>query len=162
MSEIVPALADVEALTLREYLAGLSRTRRAVRALKAIHGETRVYSVLTLHRPIEKPSTVVRNAVGWRVAMIREQRNRRFLRAQENFASLLAAQDHVCYLCSDPFTRDDPPSRDHVHPRSRRGGEEGNILLAHDSCNGRKGDRLPTPRELRELARVNAKLALDI
>lgn len=72
--------------------------------------------------------------------------------------ALLKAQDGLCYLCREPFTKALPPTTEHVIPKARGGGNAGNILLACSPCNSAKGDRLPTPEEMAYLAAVNAIL----
>jgi 5-methylcytosine-specific restriction endonuclease McrA len=144
---------------LTTYLRDMSRARRASRALKAKYGPTRVYSIHDVERYLERPKRHEPSLD--RAAMVREQRNRRFLRMQQEQAAMLEAQGFRCYLCGDPFTSDDPPSRDHVYPRSKKGGDLGNILLAHDECNHAKGDRAPDECEKVALRRVNAILYAD-
>lgn len=81
---------------------------------------------------------------------MREKRARRV-------SALFVAQDGCCYLCAEPFNGESP-TIEHVHPRSRGGRSSSNILLAHGTCNVRKGNRLPTILELEYLRRINAKL----
>jgi 5-methylcytosine-specific restriction endonuclease McrA len=81
--------------------------------------------------------------------------------------TLMRLQDRGCYLCGDFMVHPGHPAlaqsplartRDHVVPRCRGGGNRRNVLLAHDRCNGEKGERLPYPCELIYLAAVNARL----
>jgi 5-methylcytosine-specific restriction endonuclease McrA len=60
-------------------------------------------------------------------------------------AAKVRAAATICYLCGEPFTRDDPPVADHVQPRARGGSDHiSNLAAAHRSCNGRKGATLPS------------------
>jgi 5-methylcytosine-specific restriction endonuclease McrA len=79
---------------------------------------------------------------------------------------LVEAQDRICPLCDD-WLEFDPefdiahplrPSVDHVVPRSKGGGQIGNLIAMHRECNCAKGDRQPTGCELIWLALVNARL----
>jgi len=75
------------------------------------------------------------------------------------------AQGRACYICDKAM---DLPTatatrgmmdatKDHVHPRAAHGSAGwGNILLAHLRCNQKKGDRMPTAREL---GRIHTTLA---
>jgi len=80
---------------------------------------------------------------------------------------LLEAQNNHCGICgtrlppfkgvmlADPMTR---PTIDHVVPRSKGGRNYRNIVAAHERCNNRKADRMPTGCELLWLNVVNSKL----
>lgn len=72
--------------------------------------------------------------------------------------SLMWAQGGLCYLCAAPFSEDMPPTLDHVMPRSGGGRDYGNLLLACEPCNNRKGARMPTRRESAILRLVNVAL----
>lgn len=74
-------------------------------------------------------------------------------------AKLIEAQDGECGICGGSLFIMGPLSLDHVYPRSRGGGNSGNLLAAHSICNNEKGDRPPRARELARLAEVNARLA---
>lgn len=77
------------------------------------------------------------------------------------------AQGKCCSLCGDkmvPAHRYDINrgwSLDHVRPRSHGYTREGNVLLAHKSCNNRKGDRAPTGCEIVLLEAANARFGWD-
>lgn len=59
------------------------------------------------------------------------------------------AQRNRCAICGQPFSKNRPPSRDHVLAISLGGYDgRGNLLLAHTKCNGLKGNRLPTGCEM--------------
>jgi hypothetical protein len=71
---------------------------------------------------------------------------------------LAEAQDWFCPLCGGDL-RIGALSMDHVWPRATLGrGLQQNHLAAHERCNHRKGDRLPTGCELLWLAAVNDRL----
>jgi 5-methylcytosine-specific restriction endonuclease McrA len=76
--------------------------------------------------------------------------------------AMAAAQGGACFLCGEPlrFDADGPqqPTFEHVVPRSRGGGNSKNRLIAHRSCNLRKGSRMPNGCELILLDAVNARL----
>jgi hypothetical protein len=80
-------------------------------------------------------------------------------------------QGHRCYLCGQPFVDDEAfrflstrerrklgPTEDHVMPKKHGGVIPWNILIAHQDCNSRRGDRMPHPCELIALAGVNLGL----
>lgn len=71
--------------------------------------------------------------------------------------ALAEAQRHRCGICGGPFHG--TLTIDHVIPPARGGGNNGNRVRAHESCNGLKGDRWPTGCELIMLAATNAVLA---
>jgi 5-methylcytosine-specific restriction endonuclease McrA len=81
-------------------------------------------------------------------------------------AMLVELQDNMCALCGDYLTMDemdDPvfrPSIDHVYPRFSGGQDEGNVVAAHNHCNGDKTNDLPTGCELIWLYNVTARLAM--
>lgn len=78
--------------------------------------------------------------------------------------ALWEAQGRACCICDRylPEPRPGPPgdpaaaTRDHVVPRSAGGGI---VLLAHQRCNARKGDRPPTERELKRIETTLQALA---
>ena len=61
-------------------------------------------------------------------------------------ATLHRRQNRRCFLCGFKMQRG--ISREHVWPKAAGGREAGNILLAHQSCNFAKKDRMPHPCEL--------------
>lgn len=77
---------------------------------------------------------------------------------REDIAALSVAQDGRCLFCSEPFG-DEPIHIDHWMPVAKGGSSDpDNLALLHQSCNGRKGARLPSefglpdsPLPLREL-----------
>lgn len=78
-------------------------------------------------------------------------------------AALVEAQDGCCAYCPAKFTTDDIdvdapgvwPTFDHVIPKSKGGRNSlKNGLAACGPCNGRKGNRMPTKRELAIQARI--------
>lgn len=73
-------------------------------------------------------------------------------------SSLRSVQSNRCSICGEVFGLA-ATSLDHVLPRSRGGGNKGNLLLAHDACNKRKRNRLPTGCQLILLDYVNAEIA---
>lgn len=153
------------------WLAELSRARRSSRRLAAKYGDT-IYlerEVPEFHFVPEtvggKPSKRRKNKI---VSYVSQVKNgvqiRAYLRsyrksARKLFEQLSEAQGGVCYLCHEAFS-DDPlsGSLDHVVPQSKGGGDSGNLLAAHKTCNGRKSDRMPTDDELAYLAKINARL----
>lgn len=84
-------------------------------------------------------------------------------------AAFEEAQGGVCGLCGERFV---PPNRehevrwglrrsfDHVEPKGAGGPDRGNLLLAHQGCNNKKGGRPPTGCELIWLQLVNARLGV--
>jgi HNH endonuclease len=65
--------------------------------------------------------------------------------------ALLTAQGGRCFYCEERF-RPTEWTRDHVRPKSAGFEAPFNIVLACDSCNSKKGARLPTKEELERLA----------
>lgn len=74
----------------------------------------------------------------------------------------------ICPYCDD-WLEFDPdfdishplrPSIDHVMPRAKGGGHQGNKLVLHRECNSSKGSRMPNGCEMIWLAAVNAHLGL--
>lgn len=66
------------------------------------------------------------------------------------------AQNNKCCICFKPFGNTDSGiTVDHVRPVSEAGGNAGNILLAHQSCNNQKGNNPPSEETLRMLMYVN-------
>lgn len=54
---------------------------------------------------------------------------------------LCAAQDNCCYFCEKKFGKDRKPSREHLMPKSRGGGNgPDNVVAACTTCNHSKGD----------------------
>jgi 5-methylcytosine-specific restriction endonuclease McrA len=52
----------------------------------------------------------------------------------------------ICWLCQKPFSPDDPPVADHRIPRALGGSDDiTNLVAAHRSCNGRRGQLLSEP-----------------
>lgn len=77
---------------------------------------------------------------------------------------LWRAQGRLCPLCGGilgDFQDAGQTNFDHVWPKSQLGGRNkliGNLLLAHERCNARKRDSLPTGCELIMLHAVNRRL----
>ena len=70
-------------------------------------------------------------------------------------AEKVAASATRCHLCGLPFTDpDDPPVADHVVPRSL-GGDDSitNLMPAHRSCNGRRGNDVKAALRCQERVR---------
>ena len=61
---------------------------------------------------------------------------------------LFRLQGQVCYLTGEPFTRMNPPTWEHVVPKSKGGTNFRNRLLAGQYANNKKGNRAPYPCEL--------------
>lgn len=59
-------------------------------------------------------------------------------------ARILRIQGRNCYLCGYHMAA---PTREHVVPQSKGGKNAGNILMACQPCNVRKGNRDPHPCE---------------
>lgn len=75
---------------------------------------------------------------------------------------LWRVQHRICALCGQPIRHARDVSTEHVVPRSAGGfWGLGNIVGAHQPCNVRKGDRLPTGCELIWLLAVNARLGVQ-
>ena len=45
-----------------------------------------------------------------------------------------------CFWCGKSFTRDDPPTRDHVIPKSTGGSLNDGLVLACHDCNVKRGN----------------------
>lgn len=81
---------------------------------------------------------------------------------------LYIAQEGRCSLCGTPMLAECAKggrvngggyTEEHVVPTSKGGGRTGNILLAHASCNHKKGDRAPTAEEIALLVAVYMRVA---
>lgn len=73
---------------------------------------------------------------------------------------LYKAQDGTCYLCDKPFPYS-KMTKEHVESRSKGGkNSQKNIVLACSPCNAKKGDRDPTPDELRKMRAIHSKAKL--
>jgi hypothetical protein len=70
--------------------------------------------------------------------------------------SLFVAQGGLCSICGAGIGSPFLGTIEHVTPRALGGGNVGNRLLAHETCNNRKGCSPPTVRELALLETVNA------
>lgn len=80
-------------------------------------------------------------------------RNRKALSVRLH--ALLKAQEYKCAYCQEPFLRVWQVTFDHVIPKSKGGGNTVmNGLAACHPCNGKKGDRLPSKKELEYQARI--------
>lgn len=85
--------------------------------------------------------------------------------------ALFHAQGGICHICGGRLPRryTSPASTlDHVWPQALMVLSSyelhkflGNVLLAHDHCNTRKGDRLPTGCERIMLFLANRRLGLE-
>lgn len=83
-------------------------------------------------------------------------------------------QDNLCFHCHLPMQLPDPDkcypngarnehdvaSYDHLLPRSLGGRGGGNLVIAHRSCNSKRGHKLPSSEEVDHLRVLNAKRAL--
>lgn len=86
---------------------------------------------------------------------------------------LMRAQDGKCFHCDlmmawkpAPGTKSSKKSqgvtREHVFPHASTGkGLIYNIVLAHGSCNGKRGDRQPTPIEIAKAAAIYRVMGLE-
>jgi 5-methylcytosine-specific restriction endonuclease McrA len=75
---------------------------------------------------------------------------------------LVEHQGGICPLCGGSLYLGGL-SVDHVWPRRGAGrGMKYNLVAAHQRCNHRKGDRLPTGCELVWLTAVNARLGIEL
>lgn len=72
-------------------------------------------------------------------------------------ARLWLALDKSCGICGAQINTLAEVTYDHVVPRSKGGGNYGNIVPAHSTCNTSKADRMPRGCELVMLAALNAK-----
>ena len=83
----------------------------------------------------------------------------------QKWRDLHAAQGGKCWLCGNEMSP--APARklkngkynngftkDHIVPVSAGGTREANILLAHQWCNNRRGNKAPTETELQYLRRL--------
>ncbi len=133
------------------------RRRRAMHAqLEAIYGPTIRYGP---PEPLPpglatelRLQSEARNLGNRARARIREARN------AFRYARLLAAQDNRCYICTEAFTDENPPTKDHVWPRARGGRDGRNILWACVPCNGSKSDSVPTEEQMARLRELNVWL----
>lgn len=51
-------------------------------------------------------------------------------------------QENICALCHEVFTKDDPPTVDHIVPQGCGGADiRENLQLAHSRCNERRGKK---------------------
>lgn len=65
---------------------------------------------------------------------IRNRQNNKRLR-------LLERDGNKCWLCGFPFSKNRPPSLDHLIPKSEGGTlADDNVRLAHSSCNYRRAN----------------------
>lgn len=80
--------------------------------------------------------------------------------------TLYRLQEKRCYLCDQRLARKagrrgrSKWSIDHVRPKRAGASRTRNALLAHESCNIRKGGRQPYPCEILFLDAINERLAL--
>ena len=63
------------------------------------------------------------------------------------FEALLDAQEHLCFYCNKHMAQS-ARSRDHLFPKSHGFSLQGNLVIAHISCNNKKADRYPTMEEI--------------
>ncbi|URN12397.1 hypothetical protein LUW77_14045 [Streptomyces radiopugnans] len=105
-------------------------------------------------------------AVDWATLKLTDKHRRRSVTGVAD--ALVGFQHGRCLLCTAPLTPGDETAVDHVFPHSlmrRFGAVSGwrgpdldviwNLAPAHQTCNGAKSDRLPTPEELHRLAQRN-------
>lgn len=71
---------------------------------------------------------------------------------------LFELQDGRCYLSGEPFTIMNPPTWEHVLPKSKGGINQRNLLLAGHGPNNAKGNRLPYPCEIIYLDAIMAQI----
>ena len=66
-------------------------------------------------------------------------------------AAWCAGRGHYCFWCGRPFGQDAMAATvDHFIPRSRGGlNAPHNTVVAHQICNGYRGNRIPTEDEMR-------------
>ncbi len=74
---------------------------------------------------------------------------------------LIEQQKGICFLCNQPFLADQPtPNLHHVIPASKGGrGLPANKVLTHIDCNGKYGNREPTPAHLDLLLEIYGRHA---
>jgi 5-methylcytosine-specific restriction endonuclease McrA len=105
-------------------------------------------------------------AVDWATLKLTDKHRRRSVTGVTD--ALIGFQHGRCLLCTAPIAPGDETAVDHVFPHSlmrRFGAVSGwrgpdldviwNLAPAHQTCNGAKSDRLPTPEELHRLAQRN-------
>lgn len=68
---------------------------------------------------------------------------------------VLRVQGRNCYLCGHHMAA---PTREHVVPQSLGGRNAGNLLMACQPCNVRKGNRWPHPCEVLYAEAVHLRL----
>ena len=75
---------------------------------------------------------------------------------------LIDVQQRICALCGEELDSDDHRSTvNHVIPRSLHGSDDlGNLVAAHNRCNNRKSNDIPTGCEMVWLLAVNARLGV--
>lgn len=137
------------------WLAELSAERRALR-------QQGMSAAAAIWAQINGPTTIRYSVEGSYEARTKRPsaQKKRVLRA-----TLLTVQGPHCYICiaagkPEGLARFGAgalrPVLEHVVPISRGGVNRQNLALAHDVCDRRKGDRLPTRAELFALACINA------
>jgi HNH endonuclease len=143
------------------------RRRRAMHAqLEAIYGPTVRYGpdepkAFAYGPPEPLPlgvATELRKAAEFRNEVAKRARRERDARNAYRYARLLNAQRNCCYICSEPFSDERPPTKDHVWPRVRGGQTNRNVLWACFPCNGAKGGSVPEEWMLAKLREINALL----
>lgn len=79
---------------------------------------------------------------------------------------LLIAQGGNCFYCGFPMPlgtrrQDLEITRDHFYPKSKGGGNKGNIVLCHFACNQAKDDADPTKRQVQEFNQLRGRLRVN-
>ena len=80
---------------------------------------------------------------------------------------LFVAQGGMCFHCGTTMKkraalnskrsgrRNDGYTREHLVPKSKGGGNGENVVLAHKSCNLKKGEQMPTANEVSRAKRIH-------
>ncbi len=75
------------------------------------------------------------------------------------------ARERDCFWCDRPFAYrgKHAPTLEHFIPRSRGGTDaQGNAVVAHRSCNHRRGNRLPTEAEMRRFVQFKGSAGIQV
>ncbi len=78
-----------------------------------------------------------------------------------NKAELLSAQDGACFYCSKRLTVNSA-TRDHLWPKTYGYKLGGNVVLACEKCNRKKGKRLPSIAECQRARRLYQKMGIEL
>lgn len=78
-----------------------------------------------------------------------------------NKQAMLLAQDFECFYCRKRMSVASS-TRDHLWPKSYGYKLDGNVVLACQKCNCKKGKRLPSVAECQRARRLYRKMGLTL